>query len=139
LISYIRAYNIPYAHTSGRQPFVWTLLRGGEASPRIDWDVTKDTMYPSVGARNTKSCGTQQASSFAAAMNPYFTSFCRWPGVTVEGVQSCSAMTKGGREGNTFMVLVFLLFPSFSLSLLFPPLFLFLDAGKEVGREWQMV
>jgi hypothetical protein len=77
--------------------------------------------------------------SSATAINPCFTSFCRWPGVRVEGVQSCSAKAQGGREGNTFKILVFS--PIFLLfcSLLFLSLFLFSSVGKEVGREWRMV
>jgi hypothetical protein len=57
----------------------------------------------------------------------------------VEGVQSCSAMAQGGREGNTFEILVFLPVSFFPCFLLFPSLFLFLGVGKEVRRERRMV
>jgi hypothetical protein len=93
-------------------------------------------MYPSAGAGNTGSSSTWQASSSTTAMNPYFTSFCRWPGIMVEGVQSCSTMAQGGREGNTLEVLVFFLFPSFSLSPLSAPLSFF--KRMEGGRERTM-
>jgi hypothetical protein len=57
----------------------------------------------------------------------------------VEGVQSCSAMAQGGREGNTFEINVF--FPiSFFLALSsFCPSFFFLGARKEVRQEMRMV
>jgi hypothetical protein len=52
----------------------------------------------------------------------------------VVGVQSYSAMAQGGREGNAFEILVFSpIFLPFR-SLLFSSLFVFLGAGKEVGR-----
>jgi hypothetical protein len=59
----------------------------------------KDTTYPSAGAGNTGSFGTQQAVSSVANINPCFVSVYRWPDVTVEGVQSCSAMARGEGEG----------------------------------------
>jgi hypothetical protein len=88
-------------------------------------------MYHSVGAGNAGSSGTGQASSSTAAINPCFTSFCRWPGVMVEGVQSCSTMVQGGRECNNFEILIFLPISFFPRFLLFPPLFLFPGVGKE--------
>jgi hypothetical protein len=91
-------------------------------------------MYPFAGARNVGSTRTQQALSSAAAINPCFTSFCRWLSVTEEGVQSCSAMTQGGRKGNTFEILVLLHISFFSRSLIFPSLFLFSRHG-EGGKE----
>jgi hypothetical protein len=48
-------------------------------------------------------------------------------------------MTLGGREGNTFKILVFFFLFSFFFALLSPPLFLFSCARKEVGREWWML
>jgi hypothetical protein len=57
----------------------------------------------------------------------------------MEGVQSCSAMAQAGRESNTFEVLVFFSYFLLFYSLLFLPLFLFSDVGKEVGREQWMV
>jgi hypothetical protein len=57
----------------------------------------------------------------------------------VEGVQSCSAMARGGREGNTFEILVFFPIVLLFRSLLLPSLFLFLGVGKEVVRERQML
>jgi hypothetical protein len=74
--------------------------------------------------------GRWQAWSSATAMNPYFTCFCRWPGIMVEGVQSCSAMAQGGREGNTFKVLEFFSYFLLFCSLLFAPLFLFQTQGR---------
>jgi hypothetical protein len=58
----------------------------------------------------------------------------------VEGVQSFSAMTLGGREGNTFKILVFFFLFSFFFALSsFRPSFLFIGTGKEVVRERWMV
>jgi hypothetical protein len=75
--------------------------------------------------------------SSAAVTNPCFSSFYRWPDVTMEGVESYSAMAQGGRGSNTFEIWVFspiFLFPlSLSLSLLSIPLS-FLGVGKEVRR-----
>jgi hypothetical protein len=82
-------------------------------------------MYPSVGTGNTGSSGPRQAASSATVINPFFTSFCRWHDVTVEGAQSYSVIAQGGRGSNTSEILVFPLFYFFSLSLLFPSLFLF--------------
>jgi hypothetical protein len=87
----------------------------------------KDTTYPSTGMGNAGSAGTRQASNSAADRNPWFTSFCRWLGVMVDGVQSCSAMAQGGRKFNTFKTLVplpiflffFLLYPFFILLFFF--------------------
>jgi hypothetical protein len=79
-------------------------------------------MYPSAGAGNIGSSGTRQAPSSAAVMNPCFTSFCIWPCITAEGVQSCSAMAQKGRGGITIVILVFLLFSFSSLSPLSAPL-----------------
>jgi hypothetical protein len=78
--------------------------------------------------------------SSTAIINPCFTIFYRWLGVTVEGVQSCSAMPQEERGSNTTKILVFLLFPflSLSLSLLSIPLS-FLGIGKEVRRERQIM
>jgi hypothetical protein len=94
----------------------------------------KGTTYPSKGAGNAGSSSTWQASSSVTTINPCFTSFCRWPGVMVEGVQSYSAVALGGREGNTFEILIF--FPMFLLfcSLPFPPRFSFLSP-REGGRD----
>jgi hypothetical protein len=99
----------------------------------------KDTTYPSTGARNTGSSDTRQVMSYITVINPYIIRFCRWPGITVEGAQSCSSMARGGRGNNTSKILVFPLF-SFSLSL--SPLFIplsFSGVGKEVRRSWKIV
>jgi hypothetical protein len=48
-------------------------------------------------------------------------------------------MAQGGREGNIIEILVFSPIFLLFLSLLFPCLFVFSDAGKEVGREQRMV
>jgi hypothetical protein len=56
----------------------------------------------------------------------------------VEGVQSCSAMAEGGREGNTFEILVLHHISFFALSFFYPSFF-FPGIGKEVRREQQMV
>jgi hypothetical protein len=76
--------------------------------------------------------------SSTAVINPCFTIFYRWLDVTVEGVQSCSAMPQEERGSNTTKILVFLLFPFLSLSLLSIPLS-FLGVGKEVRRERQIM
>jgi hypothetical protein len=86
------------------------------------------------GVRNAGSFGIWQALSSAAATNSCFMSFCRWPGVMVEGVQFCPAMAPGRREGNTFEVLVFLPISFFPLFLLFSSLFLF-SRCREWGKE----
>jgi hypothetical protein len=58
----------------------------------------------------------------------------------MEGVQSCSAMAQGGREGSTFEILVFLPISFFFLlSPFFRHSFFFLDTGKKVRRERLMV
>jgi hypothetical protein len=85
-------------------------------------------------AGNAGSTRTRQASSFVAAINPCFMSFCRWLSVMVEGVQSCSAMARERREGNTFEILVFPSYFFFSRSLLFSSLFLF-SRHREGGKE----
>jgi preprotein translocase subunit SecG len=51
----------------------------------------------------------------------------------MEGVQSCSTMAQGGREGITFKILVFLPISFFALSF-FLSLFLF-SRHKEEGKE----
>jgi hypothetical protein len=57
----------------------------------------------------------------------------------VEGVQSSSAMAQGGREGNTFEILVFLPISFFvAFSFLYHSFF-FPGVGKEVRREWLLV
>jgi hypothetical protein len=97
----------------------------------------KDIMYPSTSARNAESSGTGQASSSAANINPCFTSFYRWPSVTVERVQSYSTMAQEEGKSSSFRTLVF--FPiSFFLyrSLPFFLLLLsFLSRHKEGGKE----
>jgi hypothetical protein len=92
----------------------------------------KDTTYPFAGAGNTRSSSTWQAASSTTIIDPYFTRYCRWPSITVEGVQSCSAMTREGRGNNTFEILVFLLFLSLSLSSFRPSLFF---ERREGGKE----
>jgi hypothetical protein len=52
----------------------------------------------------------------------------------VEGVQSCFTMSPGGREGNTFKILVFLSISFFPRFLLFPSLFLF-SSRREGGKD----
>jgi hypothetical protein len=105
----------------------------GKPNPR-SWKAVKDTTYPSVGAGSAGSFGTRQASSSAADINLCFTSFYRCPNVTIEGVQSCSAMAHGGRKGNTFTISVFLLPISFSLTIslscLFSSFFIQLQGRK---------
>jgi hypothetical protein len=64
-------------------------------------------------------------------------SFCRWLGVTEEGVQSCSAIAREGREGNTFEILVFSSSFFVPRSLLFLPPFLF-SRHREGGKERMM-
>jgi hypothetical protein len=51
-----------------------------------------------------------------------------------EGVQSCSAMTQGGREGSTFEILEF---PHVSFSFLLSPFFvpLYFSRHREGGKE----
>jgi hypothetical protein len=68
-------------------------------------------------------------------MNPYFTSFHRCPSVMVEGVQSISAMAQGEGMATPLRSWYFLLFLSFFTLSSFRPTFVFLDTGKEVGRE----
>jgi hypothetical protein len=81
------------------------------------------------------SSDTWQALSSVGAINPCFTSFYKWAGIMVEGIQSCSAMAQGGREGNTFKILLFLPISFLlSLSLLFPSLFPFCR-HREGGKE----
>jgi hypothetical protein len=92
----------------------------------------KDTKYPSTCEGNVGSSGTQQVVSSATVVNPYFISFCRWPNIIVEGVQSCSTMAQKGRGSNTSKILVLLLIPFLSLSLSVPLSFLVI--GKEVWR-----
>jgi hypothetical protein len=82
-------------------------------------------MYPSAGVGNAWSSSTRQPSSSIAAINPCFMSFCRWPGGTMEGVQSFSTMAQGGRQGSTFKILVFSPYFLFSRFLLFMSIFLF--------------
>jgi hypothetical protein len=72
--------------------------------------------------------------SSAAVMNTCFTSFCIWPCITAEGVQSCSAMAQKGRGGITIVILVFLLFSFSSLSPLSAPLS-FSFRSREGGKE----
>jgi hypothetical protein len=83
----------------------------------------KDTTYHFTRVGNTGSSGIRQDLSSATTINPCFMSFCRCLDIMVKGVQSCFAMTQGGREGSTFEMLVF---PpvsfSFSLSHLSVPL-----------------
>jgi hypothetical protein len=79
-------------------------------------------MYPSMGMGNAGSFGTQQVASSATIINPCFMSFCRWPGIMVEGVQCCSAMARGGWGSNTSEI----------------P-FSFPDIGKEVRRRWRII
>jgi hypothetical protein len=64
---------------------------------------------------------------------PLLCEFCIWSGITVEGVESYSAMAWGGRRNNAPKILVFPLFPFLSPSLslfLFPALFLFQMKGR---------
>jgi hypothetical protein len=53
----------------------------------------------------------------------------------VEGVQSCSTMAQGGREGNTFKILVFLPISFFLAFSFFRPSLFFPGVVKEVRRE----
>jgi hypothetical protein len=48
-------------------------------------------------------------------------------------------MAQGGRDGNTFEILVFLPISFFPRFLLFLSTFFFLEVGKEVRREQQMM
>jgi hypothetical protein len=90
-------------------------------------------MYPSAGTGSAWSSGTRQAVSSVAVIKPSFTSFCKWPDVTVKGVQSCSAMARGGTGSNTSEILVFSPI-SFSLSLSsFRPSFFF--RFREGGKK----
>jgi hypothetical protein len=57
----------------------------------------------------------------------------------MEGVQSCSAIAQGGREGNTFEVLVHSPISFFFVLSSFCPSFFFLDAGREVRREQRIM
>jgi hypothetical protein len=91
-------------------------------------------MYPSACMGNAVSSDTRQASSSIADINPSFKSFCRWLSVAMEGVQSCSTLTQGGRKGSTFKILVFLPISTFSLSPFSVPLSS-LFGHKEGGKE----
>jgi hypothetical protein len=91
----------------------------------------KDTKYPSTCEGNVGSSGTQQVVSSATVVNPCFISFCRWPDIIVEGVQSYSTMAQKGRGSNTSKILVLLLIPFLSLS--FCPSFF--SSHREGGME----
>jgi hypothetical protein len=66
-------------------------------------------------------------------------SFYRWLDITVEVLQSCSAMAHGGRKGNTLEILVLLRISFFDLFFFRPSFFFFTGTEKEVRREQQMV
>jgi hypothetical protein len=85
-------------------------------------------------------CGERRILQHMASLElghrhkPMLHEFLQMAGVTVEGVQSYSAVALGEREGNTFEILVF--FPIFLLflPLPFPPRFSFLSP-REGGRD----